>query len=105
MAWPWNLFKIDGNMSDLIKVLKETRTFLALPDNNFVWSQWPDTNAALAEMDNAIAQLEMGIISNKNELELLFAPTGQIQEVSISSGWADEFLALAERFDDEISKL
>lgn len=96
-------------MSDLIKVLKETRTLLALPDNDFVWSQWPNANAALAEMDNAIAQLEMGIISNKqefkHELEMLFGPTGNIQEVSMSSGWADEYLALAERFDDEISKL
>ncbi len=92
-------------MLALIKVLRKTRKLLALPDNNFSWSQWPDTNAALAEIDNAIAKLEMGIISHKQELELLFAPTGSIQEVSISSGWAGEFLILAERFDNEISKL
>ena len=98
--------KIQGiNMFGLIKVLRKTRKFLALPDNCFLWSQWPDTNAALAEIDKVIAHLEMGIILNKQELVLLFAPTGQIQEVSISSGWAEEFLALAERFDDEISKV
>jgi len=31
----------------------------------------------------------------------LFAPTGPIQEVSLSSGWGQEFLELAERFDKE----
>jgi hypothetical protein len=32
-------------------------------------------------------------------MEVLFAPTGPIQEVSISSGWGEAFLSLAERFD------
>jgi len=35
-------------------------------------------------------------------LRLLFAPTGPLQETSMTSGWADEFLALATRFDDAI---
>jgi len=96
-------------ISGLIKVLQETRTFLALPDNNFLWSPWPDANTALAEIDNVITQLETGIIPNKQkfkqELELLFAPTCHIQEVSVSSGWADQFLGLSEKFDYEINKL
>jgi hypothetical protein len=32
-------------------------------------------------------------------MSVLFAPTGPIREVSLSSGWAEESLALAERFD------
>jgi hypothetical protein len=34
------------------------------------------------------------------DIEVLFAPTGPIQEVSMSSGWSREFLRLAERFDE-----
>jgi hypothetical protein len=30
---------------------------------------------------------------------VLFAPTGPLQELSLSSGWADDFLKLASRFD------
>ena len=30
---------------------------------------------------------------------MLFLPTGPIQEVSLSSGWGDAFVALADRFD------
>ena len=36
-------------------------------------------------------------------MEVLFAPTGPIQEVSLSSGWGKEFLALSERFDDAMA--
>jgi hypothetical protein len=32
-------------------------------------------------------------------LEVLFAVSGPIQEVSLSSGWATPFVALAERSD------
>jgi len=32
-------------------------------------------------------------------MRVLFAPTGPIQEVSLSSGWGDAFLKIAEQFD------
>jgi len=32
-------------------------------------------------------------------LNMLFAPTGTFQEHSISNGWSNEYLALAEKFD------
>ena len=38
-------------------------------------------------------------------LKLLFAPTGSIQEVSISSGWGQEFLSLSARFDEVIKRV
>ena len=38
-------------------------------------------------------------------MQVLFAPTGPVQEVSISSGWGEEFLTLASRFDTELSRI
>jgi ferredoxin len=35
----------------------------------------------------------------RGDLSVLFAPTGPIQEVGVSSGWGEAFLELAERFD------
>jgi len=35
-------------------------------------------------------------------LKLLFAPTGSLQESSMSNGWANEFLALSSEFDEAI---
>lgn len=82
----------------LIKVLRQARVLLALESNDFSWSSWKDQNHAISEIDSIITSLENGSLP---EIGVLFAPTGPIQEVSLSSGWAQEFLELAERFDKE----
>ena len=59
--------------SGLLAVMTEMRRLVALPDNDFAWSAWRDHQAALADMDRAIADLTQGVVSN---LSWLFAPTG-----------------------------
>jgi hypothetical protein len=84
---------------DLVDVLREARALLALPGNDFAWSSWADAGATLAELDRQIATIESGQLPPRLDLVVLFAPTGPMQEVSLSSGWATEFLAVAARFD------
>jgi hypothetical protein len=84
----------------LLQVLKDTRAVLVRPDNNFAWSSWKNAGAALKEIDALIERVSTGAAPDPPELRVLFAPTGPIQEVSVSSGWGDTFLQLAERFDD-----
>jgi hypothetical protein len=82
----------------LLAVLDEVRALLALPDNDYSWSSFADAEAALAELEG----LRAGVVAGHPDvftLRVVFAPTGPIQEVSLSSGWGDEFLAVAERFD------
>ncbi|MEV4750410.1 hypothetical protein AB0K21_28945 [Streptosporangium sp. NPDC049248] len=83
---------------DLLRVLGEVRVLLAQPDNDFAWSSWKNADAALAEIDAAIARIDAGGRIPPG-LVTLFAPTGRLQEVASSSGWDDAFLALADRFD------
>ena len=90
---------MNATRRELANVLREARALLALPGNNFDWSAWEDATAALAEVDRHIATLEAGRLPPRLLVQVLFAPTGPIQEVSLSSGWADEFLALADRCD------
>jgi len=91
-----------GDTAALLAVLEETRAYLARPDNDFSWSSFGDADAALEELDRLTAKVRDGG-AIPAALTVLFAPTGPIQEVSLSSGWADEFLALAERFDATVS--
>jgi hypothetical protein len=84
---------------ELRSVLLDARSLIALPDNNFDWSSWRDAGAALREIDGLIAALERGQVPSRLTMSVLFAPTGPIQEVSLSSGWGKEFLTLAARFD------
>ena len=60
-----------------------------------------DQEAALDEIDRHIARLEAGE-ARAGDMAVLFLPTGPIQEVSLSSGWGDEFVALADRFDKAV---
>jgi hypothetical protein len=87
----------------LISVMKETRAFLALPGNDFVWSSWEDQEDALSEIDSIITKLENG--SLPPNISILFAPTGPVQEVSLSSEWGKSFLDLADRFDKEYANV
>ena len=83
----------------LIVVLREAQGYLARPENDFAWSSWGDAAAALREVDGLIARIEAGDMPERSSIEVLFLPTGPIQEVSVSSGWGQEFLRVASRFD------
>jgi hypothetical protein len=37
-------------------------------------------------------------------MQVIFAPTGPMQEVSMSSGWGNRFLGLAEEFDEALAR-
>lgn len=86
------------DVTTLVTVLDEVRAWLARPDNDYSWSSFMDADAALAEIDELVALVRAeGRVPFA--LSVLFAPTGPIQEVALSSGWGDEFLTLADRFD------
>lgn len=96
---------MDRAQRALVEVVSEARALLALPNNDFAWSSWRDQAAALATLDKHIAAIEDGRLPARLELTVLFAPTGPIQEVSLSSGWGPEFLAVASRFDAAVQRV
>lgn len=87
----------------LISVFEQARVLLALPENDFAWSWWDDSKSALAEIDAILDKLRSG--SMPSMMDALFAPTGGIQEVSLSSGWGKTFVVLADRYDAAMSAL
>ena len=99
--------KLDNIMSkvdkqnDLISILEETKCLVLHPENNFAWS-WPDCNTAINELDRAIEQIRAHDYSCSQNLSLIFAPTGNLQELAISSGWHDIYMELSSRFDEVI---
>jgi len=88
---------MDAIRRELVDVLRECRALLAHPDSDFGWSSWKDADEALAEIDGMIRGIEQGPLSQY--WSVIFAPTGPMQEASISSGWGNTFLALANRWD------
>jgi hypothetical protein len=94
---------MNSKRQKLVDVLREARQFLSRPNNDFAWSSWDDAPAALREIDGIIARIESGDMPKRSEVELLFLPTGPIQEVSLSSGWGQEFVNVANHFDTAIA--
>lgn len=92
-------------MEKLMIVFLRTREMLARPENDFAWSSWEDAAEALAEVDRIIAELRAGVLPDRDHLTMIFLPTGPLQEVSVSSGWGDEFLKLAGEFDIALAGL
>jgi hypothetical protein len=83
----------------LLDIFQRARDLVALPDNDFSWSSWRDAEHALEEIDSLITRLQRGEVPATSEMSILFAPTGPMQELSLSSGWGNRFLGLASEFD------
>lgn len=93
---------ITSNIPEIIKILEQVADELIVPDGNVLWSPYENQAEALADVKNHIERLKQNDFSKLKALELLFAPTGSLQEISISSGWGSRFLVLAAQFDQAI---
>lgn len=90
----------------LMEVLREARAQLARHANDGSWASWwrrPDD--AVRALDAVITKLERDGVPPRTELDVLFAPTGPIEQVSLSGGWGREFVDLAARFDAAMESL
>ena len=74
-------------------------------DSDVVWTRFDTPAAMRAELASYSEQLEKGHFSRLGGLDLLFAPTGSLQEHSISNGWGDEFIRLSTLFDSAYALL
>ena len=88
----------------LLDVFQRVRGLLALPENDFSWSSWTGQSDALDEIDEIIRILAKNGRPDALTMRVLFAPTGPLQEVSISSGWSTQYMQLASEFDQAVGK-
>jgi hypothetical protein len=84
----------------LVDVLTRCREFCKA-SHDAAWSTRSIAEIA-GVLDRAIEASERGTKLNYDELKVLFAPTGDLQETAIANGWAEEYLLLSARFDDLI---
>ncbi|WP_439864590.1 hypothetical protein [Pseudomonas antarctica] len=90
----------DDPIESLIHVLEAAIELISLPDNDFCWSSWENEAHATSELVGLLSTLKSGGLPEKMSLAVLFAATGPLQEVSLSSGWADVFLKVADKYDE-----
>lgn len=90
----------DNPTESLIHVLESAIELISIPGNDFCWSSWKNEQEAKQEIQNLISIVRNGALPDRVKISVLFAPTGPLQEVSLSSGWAEAFLKVAEKYDE-----
>ena len=82
----------------LLSVLSMTKEFLIRSENDG-WSDERPSEIA-KEVDKIISYLLDTDRSGLSDLtKILYAPTGPIQEISISNGWSEAYMLLAAEYD------
>jgi hypothetical protein len=84
----------------LARVLDDVLDIVTASEQDTSWvGRWTTADEMIRELRGHADRIRRGDRSALGELEFLFLPTGPLQEVSLSSGWGDLFLDVAERFD------
>ena len=90
----------DFPIESLIHVLEAAIELISLPDNDFCSSSREDEARANRELLALVSTPTSAVLPDSLHFRILFPPTGPLQEVSLSSGWAEPFLKVAEKYDE-----
>ncbi len=93
------MVKLENEIKDIIRLLKIIRGYVGIKDCDVTMSTFNTSKDVINAIDNHITRLSESDISKINELKILFLPTSDFQEISISNGWGEEYLEIAEEFD------
>jgi hypothetical protein len=69
-------------------------------DSDVIRAGYENYQIARNDIENLIRRIRQADSNILDDLDLYFAPTGRFQELSIANGWDNEFLKLADEFDD-----
>lgn len=92
------------NYAGIVTILKEVKDIIDSPNTDVIWSGYETVKEAIEDLDLYIKKMSQSDEAVIEDVKYLFAPTGRLQEISIDSGWGDEFLEIAERFDELIKE-
>ena len=86
----------------VINLLVKIKELIRTLETDTVWSGFDTKEDLLKELDNHIQRFQNEDFSSIEKLISLFLPTGDLQEIALSSGWGEEYLAISKKFDDLI---
>ena len=92
------------NLKSIIDIVKTVRKKIAV-DTDIVWTNYNNVIELQTDIDQNLIALENGDIQALEKFKYLFLPTATFQELSILNGWGEEFLTLADRFEETYEKI
>ena len=98
---------VNDSLNDFQKIIEILIIILnkVNAETDIEWTQFNTAQELMAELSNSIEKLRLGDYDTLENVYLMFLPTGSLQELSASNNWEDEYLKLADQFDDHYEKL
>ena len=92
------------DITGAIEQISRLKNLLSLPTTDVIWSSYNSADETIKDLED----IEKGLReSGKNAVDrlcFLLAPTGDLQEISINSGWGNEFLDIAAALEKSVGK-
>lgn len=82
-----------------VKNILETIKSWTTDETDTVWAGYDSGKEFLVDLNADIEKIQFCDFETLDKLNMEFAPTATYQEISLSNGWADEYIKLAEEFD------
>ncbi len=87
----------------LIDIINEVKIYIS-DDSDMTYCYYETPKAFIIELNKYIQEIQKENMKVIDDLSVEFAVTGNLQEHSMGNGWSDEYLLIAEKFD-EIERL
>jgi hypothetical protein len=88
-----------------IKSILETIRSFTTEETDTVWAGYDNGKDFLVDLNIDIEKISFCDFETLEKLNMEFAPTSTYQEISLSNSWSNEFLKLAEQFDNLYKKI
>lgn len=85
---------------EIRKILEEVLEIVKSDDTDIFWSCYNSVEDLVEDLYSLMDRLRRGDETAQEDVRLLFAPTGSLQEISISSGWGNQFVNIASKIDE-----
>ena len=94
---------MDKEIKEIIDLIKRIKDHVSIENCDVTQSFFNSKEEIIDEIDDHIERLSNSDLSKINDLILLFLPTSDFQEISISNGWSEEYLQISAKFDELIT--
>jgi hypothetical protein len=92
------------NITEAIKQISRLKILLSLPTTDVIWSNYNSADEVIKDLEDIEKGLKRSDKNAVDRLYFLLAPTGSLQEISISSGWGNEYLEIAATLEKSVGK-
>ena len=89
-------------MIEVINVLEKVKDIIKNYEMDLSWSTYESEEKLINDLNLYICKLKENDFSYNEKIKFLFAPTGDLEEIAISSEWGEEYIQLSEIIDKHI---